>query len=166
MLLFDLKEGYCTRNARLAKRFCCKAVGPALGGGGKEFMVMSQLMNHECKEWRSWGEVWGKWMGGAGEGEKGAVNYLAYILIAVRFSFSTLSPPLSSLADPLPPPPPSDPLLHHRLDAHHLPHLVHLGLLLQRLTFDASSRILTRVPLLDDDIWYQPRRRREWFGGG
>ncbi|ORY75039.1 chloride channel [Leucosporidium creatinivorum] len=89
MLLFDLKDGYCTRNARLPKRFCCKSVGPALGRravGGGGMKVWSQVMVEECRDWTTWGEVWSAWTGGGGEGEQGVVNYLAFILIAIIFS--------------------------------------------------------------------------------
>ena len=43
MWLFDLKEGYCLRDWRLAHRFCCSEDH---GGGGST-----------CPAWRTWGQV-------------------------------------------------------------------------------------------------------------
>ncbi|KWU43642.1 hypothetical protein RHOSPDRAFT_9120, partial [Rhodotorula sp. JG-1b] len=43
MWLFDLKEGYCARDWRLAHRFCCSEDH---GGGGST-----------CPAWRTWGQV-------------------------------------------------------------------------------------------------------------
>jgi chloride channel 3/4/5 len=43
-VLFDLKEGYCERDWRLAKRFCCPfATGPDWDGGGASWLYSSAM---------------------------------------------------------------------------------------------------------------------------
>ncbi|GAA5957454.1 hypothetical protein JCM10213_001324 [Rhodosporidiobolus nylandii] len=95
MLLFDLKEGYCTAGWRKAKRFCCtaapvvslaakNAVSPARGG-----MVLRGwgAAEEECDKWRTWAEVWEGWTNeqeGALEGE--AAGHIAFVLIALGLS--------------------------------------------------------------------------------
>lgn len=94
MLLFDLKDGYCSRNARLPKRFCCKGIGSDHHLAPSDMtpaplMVLSALME-ECSDWTTWGEVWGRWTG-AGGSEVKWITYLAFVLIAVS-SFVHVKP--------------------------------------------------------------------------
>lgn len=84
MLLFDLKDGYCLHNVRLAKRFCCRS---SLPNRGQALEFMSQLDHEACSGWRTWSEVWGDWTG-AGEREQQWVGFLAFVLIAVSIPFS------------------------------------------------------------------------------
>lgn len=90
MLLFDLKEGYCSENFRLAKRFCCKAtqVVPSLNGDLSPFMqgwTMTSSLESSCESWRTWGEVWNdhRASGSGGEGDDWFIDYAAFIAIAV-----------------------------------------------------------------------------------
>jgi chloride channel 3/4/5 len=50
-LLFDLKEGYCQRNWRLAKRFCCPyAGGPDWDGDAASWSYTSRLMSSSAND--------------------------------------------------------------------------------------------------------------------
>lgn len=92
MVLFDLKEGYCTKGWTVAKRFCCprrptptrpsvpngafvlSGRGSAMGGEGEE----------TCEIWKTWAHVW-EARTGEGEGAGELFGYLAYGLVAVRW---------------------------------------------------------------------------------
>ncbi|KAF9268924.1 hypothetical protein L218DRAFT_954350 [Marasmius fiardii PR-910] len=73
-LLFDFKEGYCTKKWYLAKRFCCPQVD--------ELVSMMQQENI-CLSWRTWPEVF-KWK--HGETGEGVVGYISYTVVALTLA--------------------------------------------------------------------------------
>ncbi|SCZ90228.1 BZ3500_MvSof-1268-A1-R1_Chr1-3g01854 [Microbotryum saponariae] len=89
MLLFDLKDGYCATNPRLAKRFCCPVA--RRGRTGSIFSLMSVVkapqvkeVEDHCANWRTWAQVWVD--KGGSEHYAEAIAYLAFICIAVLFA--------------------------------------------------------------------------------
>lgn len=98
MLLFDIKEGYCSTNPRLAKRFCCKvaettpSTRPLLSSTSTSpFMqgfYISPSTSKSCDDWRTWGEVWtnSRASGENGAGDLWLVDYGVFVLIAVLLS--------------------------------------------------------------------------------
>jgi chloride channel 3/4/5 len=101
MLLFDLKEGYCSTDIFQPKRFCCRkivplqtinpyklwAIKPTGAMSTTSFLKgWSASSNVEaCENWRTWGQVWnGRPAGGvAGGDDDWAVDYFSFIAIAV-----------------------------------------------------------------------------------
>lgn len=69
MWLFDLKEGYCSHDWRLAERFCCAA----LPNGD---------LGDECPAWRTWAQVWRERGGHRPE----LAAYTMYTLTALTFA--------------------------------------------------------------------------------
>lgn len=157
MLLFDLKEGYCSTNPSLAKRFCCRAstTTPIPFPPLSDFLSVrgaaprtsflngwkgqTSAMVETCEHWRTWGEVWSKTAasGRDGLGDSWLVDYIAFIVIAV-------SPPLLSssrginLMNTFP-----ALLRYSRFDSHHLSLRLHLSLLFQRFTFSPPPGSIT-----------------------
>ncbi|KAM0755539.1 hypothetical protein T439DRAFT_341321 [Meredithblackwellia eburnea MCA 4105] len=99
MVLFDLKDGYCSTSPLKAKRFCCPVLKkvdvtnsathlrslwlvtkPQLDLG-----YSSTSKGEACENWRTWGQVWsGSKAGGiGGAGDLIPVDFVAYTLIAV-----------------------------------------------------------------------------------
>ncbi|GAA6035182.1 hypothetical protein JCM8097_006407 [Rhodosporidiobolus ruineniae] len=97
MVLFDLKEGYCTTGWTTAKRFCCRtALGTALEKQKEEtplggFMLRGWAAVQEgppgetCPSWRTWAQVWEAWTG-EGEGAGETFEFTAFAVIAIAFS--------------------------------------------------------------------------------
>lgn len=106
MLLFDLKEGYCSTNPSLAKRFCCRSstTTPIPFAPLSDFLSVrgaaprasflngwkgqTSAMVESCEHWRTWGEVWSNTAAGGrgGVGDSWLVDYIAFIIIAVSNS--------------------------------------------------------------------------------
>ncbi|SCV68354.1 BQ2448_475 [Microbotryum intermedium] len=89
MLLFDLKDGYCAPNPRLAKRFCCPIARRVTAASVFSLMsvVRSPFVNEtqeHCENWRTWGQVWLD--RGGSEHYAEAIAYLVFICIAVLFA--------------------------------------------------------------------------------
>ncbi|KAL0574965.1 hypothetical protein V5O48_007010, partial [Marasmius crinis-equi] len=76
-LLFDFKEGYCTKRWYLAKRFCCPQVDEVA------IMFSSDLPEGICPAWRSWSEVL-TWK--HGETGEELVQYISYTVIALTLA--------------------------------------------------------------------------------
>jgi chloride channel 3/4/5 len=79
--LFDLKEGYCTEGIFRAKRFCCPM--SADSGGVEE----------PCPAWETWAEFLGaeERLPKSWDIEGWLVEYLSYIIVAVRISTAYLT---------------------------------------------------------------------------
>ena len=73
-LLFDLKEGYCSKSWIKAKRFCC----PHLD---EDEIAFGKLFEEHCPAWNSWSTVFFPSNGETGDE---AVDYISYTVIAVR----------------------------------------------------------------------------------
>ncbi|GAA6001698.1 hypothetical protein JCM10207_002272 [Rhodosporidiobolus poonsookiae] len=102
MVLFDLKEGYCTKGWTIAKRFCCREVKAAVASTSPARLAVSPFGTYHlrgwsapaslaeageaaCENWRTWAQVWQAYTGGSEEA--GAVaGYAAYVLLAVGLS--------------------------------------------------------------------------------
>lgn len=108
MLLFDLKEGYCSTDVFQPQRFCCRKIVPLRTVNSYKLsaikpqgaMSTTSFLNgwsassnvEACENWRTWGQVWnGRPAGGdaGGEGDW-AVDYFSFIAIAVRLPLSDI----------------------------------------------------------------------------
>jgi len=101
MVFFDFKEGYCERDWKLAKRFCCRSTRDLLGGGGDQFggfmlqgwSSVKKGGEENCRDWKTWGKVWEEWNGKKG-GSGDWFEYVAYVLLAVSPHSLSYLPPL------------------------------------------------------------------------
>lgn len=106
MVLFDLKDGYCSTDLRLAKRFCCReqaepsrhftldtlfssSLRPfATANATTDLVAISSRALEECAEWRTWDQFFRE-KTGSSKAAGSVAKYAFYILIAL--AFSTLS---------------------------------------------------------------------------
>lgn len=114
MVLYDLKEGYCQKDWKVAKRFCCPSLEDlssfnlntstgallsksvsmvARSSGG--FMLQGWNVGtmkkggESCDAWRTWAQVWEE-RTKQGEGAGATFEYCFYVFLAVSFDFSIL----------------------------------------------------------------------------
>lgn len=89
MVLFDLKDGYCQRDFRLAKRFCCGSIDTLSAFHSHGPLQSSQSRRRSsstvCVDWRTWDEVFQNRMG-FGPRVDAVVKFLAFAFIAVSMS--------------------------------------------------------------------------------
>lgn len=84
-VLFDLKEGYCQRDWRLAKSFCCSMAPLATSDS---YLLQEQARPESCSDWVLWSDKLG-----SGNETRWGVQHATYLAIAVC--------PLSSVCVPL-----------------------------------------------------------------
>ena len=96
-LLFDIKEGYCSKGWYKAKRFCCPQYDESEYILSR-FTPFPQSQGESCTSWRSWSEVFGlvadgsKWI----DFEDEVFEYIAYAILAVS-TVNNLYDPATSL---------------------------------------------------------------------
>ncbi|GAA5907914.1 chloride channel protein [Sporobolomyces salmoneus] len=110
MVLYDLKEGYCQKDWKVAKRFCCPSLEDlssfnlntstgallsksvsmvARSSGG--FMLQGWNVGtmkkggESCDAWRTWAQVWEE-RTKQGEGAGATFEYCFYVFLAIIFS--------------------------------------------------------------------------------
>jgi chloride channel 3/4/5 len=96
MFLYDLKEGYCGANWKLAKRFCCQSDGSSsdpiggfmLQGWSAASMRKGGGGGDECEAWTTWAKVWEDWTG-QGVGAGTTFEYCFYVFLAVSSRYSS-----------------------------------------------------------------------------
>ncbi|KAG7098607.1 hypothetical protein E1B28_000530 [Marasmius oreades] len=79
-LLFDFKEGYCTRGWYLARRFCCPQADEVAA------VFSSKATQDVCLSWRTWSEVLKR-----KDGEAGSefLEYISYTAIALTLALTS-----------------------------------------------------------------------------
>ncbi|KAL7415855.1 chloride channel [Mrakia frigida] len=103
--LFDLKDGYCTKEGgggwQLSRGFCCRGVEGVVGEvdeqvWGRTSWVASSSLNplvseeESCPDWRTWDSVLGPYVDGPNQAwiplERYMVEYLAYIIVSLALA--------------------------------------------------------------------------------